>query len=242
MQSIDGRVAIVTGASSGIGEGIARELATAGATVVLAARSADRLDTLAGEIAEAGGRALAIPCDVTSEDQIVALFRETVERAGPPDILVNNAGIADKTPIEDLSIDRWHRVIDTNLTSAVLCAREAVRLMKPRGRGRIINIGSISAKTPRPHSLAYTVSKFAIEGLSRQLALDGREFGISASTLHPGATLSNLAPGLSDRPGSDRLLPAELGELVVYMCRLPDDVTMLDTVILPIANPFFGRG
>jgi len=241
MESVKGKVAIVTGASSGIGRGIARELAKAGAITVLAARSAGKLKSLAGEIAAEGGTAHAMPTDVTKEDDLLKLFAETERLAGPVDILVNNAGIADATPLEDLSTERWQEVLSTNLTSAVICAREAMRSMKGRG-GRIINIGSLSAKIPRHHSPAYTMTKFAIEGLTRSICLDGRDDNITASTIHPGATRSMLAPGHTDKLEGDCLEPEMLGELVVYICGLPPEVTMLDTVILPVKVPFVGRG
>ncbi|MFZ2102250.1 MAG: SDR family oxidoreductase [Oricola sp.] len=241
MESIEGKVAIVTGASSGIGRGIALELARAGAVTVLAARSAVKLKDLATEIAAAGGTAHAVPTDVTSEGDILRLFAETTRLAGPVDILVNNAGIADGTPLPDLSTERWHDVLSTNLTSAVLAAREAMRAMKGRG-GRIINIGSLSAKIPRHHSPAYTMTKFALEGLTKSICLDGRDDNITASTIHPGATRSMLAPGASDLLTENCLEPEMLGELVVYICRLPPELTMLDTVILPVKVPFLGRG
>lgn len=242
MESIKGKVAIVTGASSGIGYGIARELAREGVVTVLAARRADKLEALAAEIAAEGGQAFVVPTDVMREESILALFAETVKRAGRLDILVNNAGIADATPTDELSLERWHEVLDSNLTSAFLCAREAIRLMKKGGGGRIINIGSLSAKSPRPHSAAYTVSKFAIEGLTRSITLDGRDHKITASSLHPGATRSSLVPGVTDQLQSDCIDPADLGRLVVYMASLPADITMIDTVIAPVRVPFFGRG
>ena len=242
MESIEGRIAIVTGASSGIGRGIARELAREGVRTVLAARSAGKLAALAEEIAADGGSAIAVPTDVTREAEVVALFRETEARFGAPDLLVNSAGIADATPTDTLELDRWREVIDANLTSAFLCCREAIRSMKRKGGGRIINIGSLSAKIPRPDSAAYNASKFAIEGLTRSISLDGLAHNITASALHPGATLSSLVPGVTDRLETDRIEPADLGRLVVLMASLPPDISMIDTTILPIRVPFLGRG
>ena len=243
MDNLSGKTAIVTGASTGIGRGIARQLAHAGVSVVVTARSADKLEALSREIGEAGGQAIAVPADLSKEADILGLFARCVEAFGPPDILVNNAGIADATPIHDLSSERWQAVLDTNLTSYFLCAREAIRLMREAGQGgRIVNIGSLSAKSPRGNSLAYTATKFAIEGLTRQIALDYRDELITASAIHPGSTRSMLAPGLSDKPDPDRLEPEHIDDLVVYICGLPREMTVLDTVILPVRVPFLGRG
>jgi len=145
LEAIKGKVAIVTGSSSGIGLGIAKELAKAGAVVILAARSAAKLNAIAEEIKAAGGTAYAVPTDVSKEDAVLALFRETERVAGAPDILVNNAGIADDTPTDKLSLARWQEVMDANLTSAFLCAREAFRVANDPGGWRIITIGSLSA-------------------------------------------------------------------------------------------------
>jgi len=239
---IDGQVALVTGAGKGVGRGIALELAREGMVVVAAARSADKLATLVEEIEGIGGKAFAVPTDVTSERDVVALFEQTVERAGIPNLLVNNAGIADATPVEDLSLEHWHHVIDTNLTSAYLCAREAIRAMKPAGGGRIVNIGSLSAKSPRPHSMAYTASKFALEGMTRAIAFDGRDHNITCSILHPGQTRSSLVPGITDQKKDNQIDPADLGRLVVYMASLPPEIAVLDALVLPVKVPYLGRG
>lgn len=242
MHSIKGKVAIVTGASSGIGYAIARELAREGVITVVAARRVEKLEELAQTIAADGGEAIVVAADVTREESVTALFDETMRKAGRLDLLVNNAGIADATPTDQLTLDRWREVLDSNLTSAFLCSREAIRLMKQSGGGRIINIGSLSSKSPRPHSAAYTASKFAVEGLTRSITLDGREHNITASALHPGATRSSLVPGVTDKLTEDCIDPADLGRLVVYMASLPPDITMIDTVIAPVRVPFFGRG
>lgn len=243
MRRLTGKTAIVTGASSGIGRGIALELARAGAHTVLAARNETALAELAGEIADLGSEALAVRTDVSREADILALFSACQERFGAPDILVNNAGMADATPTHELTRERWQQVLDTNLTSYLLCSREAIRAMKARGAGgRIINIGSISAKKPRENSAAYTTTKFAIDGLTRSIALDYREDLITASVIHPGATRSMIAPGFSDTMEGDCLEPHHIGELVCLICGLPADTTLLDTLILPVRVPFLGRG
>lgn len=239
---LTGKVAIVTGASSGIGWEIAKAYAAAGATTVAAARTAARLDELAGEIRRAGGTALAVACDVTDEGQVEALFSRCREAYGDPDILVNNAGIADHTPTVDMTLARWEEVLRINITSVFLCSRAALRTMIPRRTGRIINIGSISAKVPRPHTAAYTASKFALEGLTRSLALDGREHGIAVSMLHPGSTQSMLVPGITDRPRPNSMNPADVARVALIMATLPDDVNLFETTILPVGMPFLGRG
>ncbi|GGL79540.1 SDR family oxidoreductase [Wenxinia marina] len=243
MTSLEGRIAIVTGASSGIGHAIARALAAEGARVILAARSADRLDALAAEIGAAGGTGLALPTDVTDEGQVEALFARCAEAFGPPDLVVCNAGIADHTPTADLTLARWSEVIDINLTSAFLCGRAALRAMIETGRGgRIVNVGSISAKVPRPHTAAYAASKFGLAGLTHSLALDGREHGIAVSTFHPGSTESNLVPGITDRPRPGSMKAEDVARLVVLMATLPADVNLYEATILPVSMPFLGRG
>lgn len=239
---LDGKVAIVTGASSGIGWEIACAYASAGARTVVAARTAPKLDDLVSAIAGAGGTALAVPCDVTDEAQVEALFTRCRDAFGEPDIVVNNAGIADHTPTPDMTLARWEEVLRINITSVFLCSRSAMRAMIPRGRGRIINVGSISAKVPRPHTAAYTASKFALEGLTRSLALDGREHGIAVSMLHPGSTTSMLVPGVTDRPRPNSMDPKDVARLALLMASLPDDVNLYEGTMLPVGMPFLGRG
>ncbi|MGB8091815.1 MAG: SDR family oxidoreductase, partial [Pseudolabrys sp.] len=185
------RVAIVTGASNGIGRGIAEALGAAGAKTALAARRTEMLVEVASGIRSAGGTALPVTTDVTREEQVAQLFRKTCETYGRIDVLVNNAGVPTHVPIEDITLKYWQEVLDVNLTAAFLCSREAIKIMKsqtPQG-GRIINIGSVSAKTPRADSLPYTATKFALQGMTHQLTMDGRKYGVVASILHPGATL-----------------------------------------------------
>jgi len=239
---LTGKVAIVTGASSGIGWEIAKAYAAAGARTVVAARTVVRLDELAGEIMQAGGMALAVACDVTDEAQVEALFARCRETWGEPDILVNNAGIADHTPTVDMTLARWDEILRINLTSVFLCSRAALRVMIPQRRGRIINIGSISAKVPRPHTAGYTASKFALEGLTRSLALDGREHGIAVSMLHPGSTQSMLVPGVTDKPRPNSMNATDVARVALIMATLPDDVNLFETTMLPVGMPFLGRG
>ncbi len=242
MGKLTGRVGIVTGASSGIGEAIGEALAAEGMAVLLAARRKDRLDGVVARIIAAGGRARACQTDVTNEDDVICLFHAANNEFARLDLVVNCAGIADATPTDQLSLARWREMVDTNLTSAFLCAREAMRVMKLQKRGRIINVGSISAQMPRENSIAYTSTKFALDGMTRSLALDGRPFGITASVIHPGATVTELVPNMAGRPAKDSMQASEVAAVVALMAALPDETNLLEATILPIAQPFLGRG
>lgn len=242
MISIKDRIAIVTGASSGIGWGIAKALAAEGAVTVLAARSAEKLQMLAAEIEAGGGRAIVVPTDVTEEKQVDELFARVKERHGRVDILINNAGVADHTPIENLTSERWHEVIAANLHSVFYCSRAAFTMMMQQKRGRIINMGSLSSKVPRAHTAAYTASKFALEGFTRSLAVDGREHGIAVSMVHPGSTVSSLVPGVTDQVRPGTMMPRDVARIVVLMATLPDDVNLYESIVLPVEMPFLGRG
>jgi NAD(P)-dependent dehydrogenase (short-subunit alcohol dehydrogenase family) len=239
MSILEGRVVLVTGASSGIGQATALAFGAAGAKVVLAARRAERLRAVAERI---GGDTLAVPTDVTDEAQVIRLFETIDARFGRVDVVINNAGIADQGPTEDLTLARWSAVLDANLTSAFLCNREALKRMKPRGRGRIINIGSLSAKMPRAESAAYSTSKFALEGLTRSLAIDGRAFGIAVSIFHPGMVVSEIAPGLADAPAETMSDPRDTAAILVHMASVPDHLNFFEALMLPIVVPFLGRG
>lgn len=236
------RVVVVTGASSGIGEATARAFAAAGACLVLAARREERLAALAGELEKAGAAVLPVPTDVTDERQVEGLFECARARFGQVDVLVNNAGIADSTPTHDLTLERWQQVIDTNLTSAFLCARAAFRIMRPQGRGRIINVGSLSARVPRADSAAYTASKFALDGLTRSLAVDGRAHGIAVSIFHPGMVVTELAPGMAQAPAELMSDPADSAAVIVHMADVPDNVNFYEGLMVPLKVPFLGRG
>lgn len=237
------RIALITGASTGIGKCIAAAYAEEGAKVVLAARSREKLEAVAGEIRSAGGTALVVPTNVTLEEDVIDLFRRTLEVFGRVDILVNCAGITNRSPTDELSLEAWKNVLDVNLNGAFLCSREALRIMKRQRSGRIINIGSISAKMPRPHTAPYTTSKFALEGLTRSLALDARDYGIAVSILHPGNTATPLWDGREDQARQEGIMsPNDLARVMVMMAALPPDVNMLESIMLPVSMPFLGRG
>jgi len=244
MARLQNKVAIVTGASGGIGRAIALAFASEGARVVLAARRAAQLREVVKEIEAAGaGSALAIATDVTDEAQVAELFSRTAERFGQIDILVNNAGGMANGPTKDLALEDWQRVVDLNLTGAFLCAREALRHMIPQARGRILNIGSVSATMSRPHSAAYTATKFALEGLTRSLALDGREHGIAVSIIHPGNAATDIWKGREEVAEREGTIPLEvLAEVCVTQVALPDGINLLTGTILPVSMPYLGRG
>jgi NAD(P)-dependent dehydrogenase (short-subunit alcohol dehydrogenase family) len=236
------RVAVVTGSSSGMGAEIARALAGEGMTLVLAARRADRLEAVAAEIRQAGGAATAHPADVTVEPEAEALFEAAVAAHGRVDLLVNSAGVAQNTPIEAMSLQEWRRVLDANLTSAFLCSREALKRMKPQGRGRIISIGSVAARSPRPNAAAYVAAKYGLDGLTRAMALDGRDHGVAVSVLHPGFTVTGFGPDADGKPGHNAMDPRDIARIVVLMASLPDEHNLLEAITLPLGMPFLGRG
>lgn len=242
LEILKGRVVVVTGASSGIGEACALAYAKAGARVVVAARRLERLEALTQRIDREGGEALAVATDVTSEEAVANLFRQAVSRFGTVDVLINNAGFADSTPIEDLPLEGWNRMIGTNLTSAFLCSREAFRIMKPKGRGRIVNIGSISARVPRANSPAYTASKYGLDGLTHALAVDGRDFNIAVSMFNPGIVATEIAPGAVKLDKDFAAQPEDIADAIVHMTALPDHLNFYEAMIVQNKIPFLGRG
>jgi NAD(P)-dependent dehydrogenase (short-subunit alcohol dehydrogenase family) len=245
MNQLQDRVAIVTGASKGIGKAIAQAFAAEGAKVVIAARNRSDLEAVASEIASAGGAASAIATDVAVEADVVNLFATTQERHGRLDILVNNAGVTIAMPTDQIPLRDWQRVVDTNLTGAFLCSREALKIMKPQRRGRIITIGSISSITPRPNGAAYAATKLALEGLTRSIALDYREYNIGASIIHLGATATSwmkVRPEEATGPEYHLQLD-DVGRLATFMAALPTEANMFEATILPIQQrSFIGRG
>ncbi len=250
---IDGltRIALVTGAGSGIGTAVAVALAHEGWTVVLAGR---RLAALEAAAASAGSGATPIVCDITDPGSVRALFAAIDERYGRLDLLFNNAGVsAPAIPLDELTVEQWRAVVDTNLTGAFLCTQEAFRLMKrqaPRG-GRIINNGSISATTPRPLSAPYTATKHAITGLTKSTALDGRPHDIACGQIDIGNAATDMISAVADvgalQPdGKIRHEPTfdvgHVGEAVVYMAGLPLDANVLSLTVMATKMPFVGRG
>ena len=243
------KVAIVTGAGSGIGRAVAKALLKAGYSVALAGRRREQLEaTAAGE-----ARALVAPTDVTDPASVESLFRATREKFGRLDLLFNNAGTgAPPIPLDELTIEQWRAVVDVNLNGMFYCAREAVRQMKaqsPRG-GRIVNNGSISAHAPRPNSAPYTATKHAVTGLTKSLSLDGRPFDIVAGQVDIGNAgtemTAKMKDGVLQADGSTAPEPTmnveHVAQAVLYMDSLPLDANVLFMTVMANQMPFVGRG
>ena len=247
------KIALVTGASSGIGKQTAIALAQAGYSVVLAGRRLELLEATAAEIQKGGGKALAVQADVADPAAVRALFAKTRETFGRLDLLFNNAGVSGRAvPLEDLQFEFWKKILDTNLTGAFLCTQEAIKIMKsqdPRG-GRIINNGSISAHAPRPNSAAYTASKHGITGLTKVTSLDGRKYDIACGQIDIGNAATELTErmkkGVPQANGSIEVEPtmstADVARAVVYMASLPLDANVQFMTVMATKMPFIGRG
>jgi NAD(P)-dependent dehydrogenase (short-subunit alcohol dehydrogenase family) len=243
MGQLEGKVAIVTGASRGIGKAIAIGLAKQGANLVLVARDKNRLDEAKAEVVKLGVKAEAIPTDISIEEQVENLFQKTMKFFGKLDLLVNNAAMPGRGAIDKLTAEYWDKVINTNLRGPFLCTRAALRIMKKQKGGRIINIGSISAKRVRPESAPYSCAKFGLIGLSETTALEGRPFNISCSILHPGNTLTEIHSSNNLPEPDEPQQPADImAGAAVYIACLPPDVTVLEMVQLPTQQKFLGRG
>jgi len=247
------KVALITGAGTGIGRAASIALSDIGFAVVLAGRRQAPIEEVAALVKEKGRRALALVADVANEQSTHELFAKTKSEFGRLDLLFNNAGTNARTvPLEELTAAEWRAVIDVNLTGAFLCTQQAFRIMKhqtPRG-GRIINNGSISAHAPRPHSAPYTASKHAISGLTKSTALDGRPFDIACGQIDIGnaATVigSHVMDGALQANGSRAVEPtlelAHVAEAVRYMASLPLNANVLSLTVMASGMPFVGRG
>jgi len=238
----ENRVALVTGAGSGIGKATALAFAREGFRVVLSGRHRDALEDVA-RAAGASERTLVVETDVTQPGAVRALFDATAAKFGRLDVLFNNAGVGTPfIPLEDLTYEQWRTVIDTNLTGVFLCTQQAFRLMKdqdPRG-GRIINNGSISAHTPRANSAPYTASKHAITGLTKSTSLDGRKYDIACGQIDIGNALTELASKL---PQMEPMMDvSHVADAVLMMAKLPLEANVQFMTILPPKMPYIGRG
>lgn len=243
MGQLDGKIAIITGAGTGIGKGIARAFAREGADLVLASRNQANLEETAQEIAQYQHRVRVIPTDVTDEAAVIALFKQTMAEFARLDILINNSGTFDGGPFEELSLATWQKVVNVNLTGPFLCAREAMKIMKRQGGGRIINIGSISAQMCRPNAAPYNTTKHALVGLTKSIALEGRDYNVVASVLHPGNVLTERRAASSAAQDAEPMMTVdELALTAVTMAALPLHVNVLESIVLPTQQKYLGRG
>jgi len=246
------KIAIVTGAASGIGKSVALTLLKDGYSVALAGRRKDALEQAVKE-SGAGARAQAVPTDVSDPQSVKSLFAKTKQTFGRLDLLFNNAGVsAPGVPLEDLTFEQWKNVVDINLTGMFLCIQEAFRMMKeqnPRG-GRIINNGSISAHAPRPNSAPYTATKHAVTGLTKSASLDGRKYDIACCQIDIGNALTEMAAkmtkGVPQANGEIKVEPTmdvqRVADAVLHMASLPPDTNMQFVTIMATKMPFVGRG
>ena len=248
-----GKIALVTGAGSGIGRAVSLALYADGYSVVLAGRRAAELEKTAAQAERSDARMLVMPADVSKPDSVKALFAKTREAFGRLDLLFNNAGTgAPAIPMEDLTFGQWMAAVDVNLTGAFLCAQEAIKIMKaqhPRG-GRIINNGSISAHAPRPNSAPYTATKYAITGLTKCISLDGREYDIACGQIDIGNAATEMtekmAAGIAQANGTTMVEPRmdlkHVCDAVLYMANLPLEANVQFMTVMATTMPFVGRG
>ena len=247
-ESLEGKIVLVTGGGTGIGKGIARLFARNGAKVAIAARNLERLYAAADEIsAEAITPVTPLSMDVTDEDSVASVFESIMSIHGRLDVVVNNSGSVEGDPIETLSAEKWNRVIETNVTGMFYCIREAFKIMRPQGGGRIINIGSIAAQRARHSSAAYTTSKHAVWGLTQSAAIEGRDINISVSALHPGNTWVERRADAKSASGRDEgpepMMDVEnIARTALLMATLPPDVNMLEAIVIPNQQLYIGRG
>ncbi len=238
---LEGKVTIITGAATGVGKGIARAFVNEGATVVIASRNRENLDSTAEELRALGGAVEVIPTDVTNEVQVVSLFQETFAKLGRLDIAVNNSGIEAAAPLDEMTLESWQSVVSVNLTGVFLCCREAMRIMKAEGGGKIINIGSTAAYVPRPRTASYAATKHGVLGLTHVAALEGREHGISVSCLNPGNVA--VEKRSHDRFHTEPMMSVDdVGAAALAMATLPNNVNFFNATVLPLGMPFLGRG
>jgi NAD(P)-dependent dehydrogenase (short-subunit alcohol dehydrogenase family) len=243
MGKLDGKVALVTGASKGIGRGIARALAGEGCALVLTARNRPALDEALAEVTGRGVQAVAHAADVADAEQVDAVFKLALDSFGRLDLLVNNAGAFDGGPLDEISIEAWDRVINTNLRGPFLCTRLAIQIMKRQGVGRIINVGSISAQRVRPGSAPYSASKHGLWGLTQVTALEGREHGITCCCLHPGNIRVERRVESEKVEDEEPMMSVdEIAEVALLMATLPPHVEMLEAIVLPHEQLYVGRG
>ena len=252
MGRLDGKVVLITGSNRGIGKAIARSCASEGASLTLAARGTESLEQTANEITkEFGVNIVAVSTDVSKEEEIDVLFKRSQLEYGQLDILVNNAGAFDGGSIEDIDLDMWNKVIGACMTGTFLATRSAFRIMKNGDGGRILNIGSISAQMPRMYSVPYTAAKHGISGLTKAAALEGRDYGIIVSALHPGNVrverrieegVQTAGSGMVSEKNEPMMTVDEIADVALTMLALPGHINFLEAIVLPSEQRYLGRG
>ena len=229
------KTAIITGAGTGIGRGIALKFAENNFNLILASRNVDNLLN--------NDSSYVIQTDITDEKSVDNLFSESKSKFGKIDVLINNSGVFDGGAIDEMSVETWDKVISVNLRGAFLCLRQAMKLMKSQKYGRIVNIGSISGQVPRLNSAPYTTSKFGLTGLTKAAALEGRDFNVVVSIVHPGNVITELRANRGEDKDIEPMMePQDIAELVFLTVNLPSNVNLLESVMLPNTQLYVGRG
>jgi len=238
------KTAIITGAGTGIGKGIALKFAESDFNLILASRNVDNLNKVKKDCDLLNNdSSYVIQTDITDEKSVDNLFSESKSKLGKIDVLINNAGVFDGGAIDEISVETWDKVISVNLRGAFLCLRQAMKLMKSQKYGRIVNIGSISGQVPRLHSAPYTTSKFGLTGLTKAAALEGRDFNIVVSIVHPGNVITELRANRGVDKDIEPMMEAQdIAELVFLTVNLPSNVNLLESVMLPNTQLYVGRG
>lgn len=244
MESLKGKVAVITGANQGIGKGFAKALAAEGCRLALCARNAEKLDGVARELTASGTEVFAQAADVSNESQVKSFFAGALEKFGRIEMLINNAGNFDGGRVDRVGLDAWNNVIGACLTGAFLCTREAFAAMVAQGDGgRILNIGSISAQRPREESAPYAAAKFGVWGLTQATAIDGRPFGIACSCLHPGNVRVERRKESELESDTEPMMETEtIVEAGLVMLKVPPHVNFLEAIVLPNDQLYLGRG
>lgn len=242
-EALRGRTALVTGASSGLGRATAIALAAAGADVALVARSEEDLRSVEAEVTNSGGRALSLPADLASPEQAFAAVEATVAEFGRLDILVNAAGTDAPGTAADLDVDGWDRTLDVNLRAPFLLSGAVFPHMREAGSGLILNVSSVAGKKGWANAAAYCASKFGLTGLTESLADEGREYGIRACIIYPGAMATNWgAWNPEDRRGGDggeadesqALPPSQVADFIVWLAAAPPSFVLTEGIIVPV--------
>ena len=244
MSTLSDHVAIVTGASSGIGEATARLLAQKGATVVLAARREDRLNDLKESIEADGGTALAVPTDVTDRDAVKALAQAALDAYGRIDVLVNNAGIMPLTMLHNMQTDDWYKTVDVNVYGVLHAVEAVLPTMTEAKRGHIVNVSSTAGRRVYPGGAVYSATKFAVRALSEGMRQElGPQYGIRVTCIEPGAVETELTDTITDSEVKEamgkmfsRLTPLDaqrIAEAIVYTVEAPEAATVAELLVLP---------